>query len=84
MNMGTYRLWAYDGLKCELLEREEASREALMELATTVSKLESLHCNSMSFAKELLVTRADVALKSSLREESWERLDTMLIKLKKA
>lgn len=56
--------------------------EARNEFSAVFSDLESLRCSVGNLKKELSIARADIAVQSSLREESLEQLDTKLVELK--
>lgn len=76
------RLRRRDAIKSQLNERNEALREAHVQLTATISELESLRRDAKNFKKMLSIARADVVPKTSLRKDSCKQLDARLVKSK--
>lgn len=72
-----------DAIKCQLKESEEALCEVQVRLAAATTESKKLQFRMKKIEEELLVARANVALKTSLHETSSEQLHTKVVELKK-
>lgn len=75
---------ASDAIKIKVRKRKETLRKVRVELSAAIIGLESFRRSAKDFEEALSVGRADVALKTLLREESQKTLNTGLLKLKGA
>lgn len=83
-NVLAYRPRAYGAIRRQLHKRIEALREAREELTAAISEVKRLCLNAMIFDEDLSVSRADVALQSSLLEENSKQLQAKLVKFNEA
>lgn len=73
---------AYYTIRCKLVENEKALRKVRIELTAKTSELEELRLGGKKIEEELSVARADVALQTSLLDESRGKLNAKVSELK--